>query len=157
MDVDALTEAALRFAGLVYYGDDREKPEDEQLQAQIPRGILFRQLMTFFVCLSEGRLRDKMLYLFRQFADAGGVMSRLVVGEHEEFFELFSRDVPHCSLQAWSLLSPLYPLKDPRILWRISQFRRILGGGVGGAVLQQVEHCHSVVVPQLLVNVQYTI
>ncbi len=34
--------------------------------------LLVRSLRAFLVVLSEGRLRDKLAYLFRQFADGGG-------------------------------------------------------------------------------------
>ncbi len=38
--------------------------------------LLVRSLRAFLVVLSDGRLRDKLAYLFRQFADGGTLMSR---------------------------------------------------------------------------------
>ena len=56
-DVDALTDASIKFALRVSDGQ-----EDM---------MLVKDLKTFFVLLSDGRLREKFVYLFRQFADGG--------------------------------------------------------------------------------------
>ncbi len=64
MDVEALTEAALKYATLIF-------------DSKGTGGIPVRSLKVFFVLMCEGRLRDKFLYLFRHFSDhSNSVMSR---------------------------------------------------------------------------------
>lgn len=63
MDVEALTAAALKYAFLIY-------------DNQGTGGILVKSLKVFFVLLCNGRLRDKFLYLFRQFEDSSNSVSK---------------------------------------------------------------------------------
>ena len=62
MDVEALTSAALKFALMV----SNNGQEDDKSGGS----ILVKHLKVFFVVLSDGRLREKLMYLYRQFADA---------------------------------------------------------------------------------------
>ena len=79
MDVDSLTDAAMKFAALIYdsksglgspSGAESPSPEGNPGGATVCGGILVKHLKVFFVVMSEGRLREKMLYLFRQFAES---------------------------------------------------------------------------------------
>lgn len=63
MDLEALTEATLKFASLIYDPNGCG-------------GVLVKALKVFFILLSEGRLRDKFMYLFRQFSDHNNFISR---------------------------------------------------------------------------------